>query len=807
MRPETRTATAWGIGIAVWAVVAVGSHLALPPLEQALPESGAGFLPVDAASHIAAEEFADAFGEGEVSAAVLIVRRPAGLTDDDRAFLRRLTESLEARTRRPKPLPAGDDWPLSVRSPESDAARAQPLLREKLLSPDGKAAVVQIRLPYDIVSIHTVNAVARPDKEHEAFDPARPPDLGDLIAAAGPPIGLEHHITGSAGLGRDYAVASKDGLDATLLYTLLGIVAVLLFVYRSPAAMIISLVTVSVSVAVSFRAASGMALLHLPVSATAKQFLIVLLYGVGTDFCLFVFARYREELAADEALHGPADRAGRRRAMARALARVGPAIIASAATVSVALGMMVFARFRAFSSAGPALAVGVLIATAAAITLAPTLMLACGRGLFWPGRVAVGAGAFGGVWRRAGVLPGRFPVASVVITLAAFAPFWLVARNTPQIFDSLQDLPPTADSVRGAAMFREHFPPGEAFPIAVLVRTHAAFAKTGQPPSGNLRSAADKITAAVRAMPHVSDVRGLTDPFGAGSLARLERQFPVRIPAFLPDALRTRAEREARLLRDDVIALQSAREYVGRDGRSLRMEVILDVGPYTNEAMDALRDLPGVIAAAADGTPLADPAVHALGATAIMADIRTVTGEDLVRVALLVAAALLVILLILLRDFPLSVILILATAAGYFATLGLAALVGHHVFGLTGLDWKVEFFLFCILVAVGQDYNILIVSRILEESADPALTGRAGPALAARRAIMRTGGIISCCGVVMAVTFGSMMAAPLLVMRQIGFALAAGVLIDTFVIRPLLVPAAYVLLERARRRPAPTRTA
>jgi RND superfamily putative drug exporter len=237
------------------------------------------------------------------------------------------------------------------------------------------------------------------------------------------------------------------------------------------------------------------------------------------------------------------------------------------------------------------------------------------------------------------------------------------------------------------------------------------------------------------------------------------------------------------------------------------MEVILDVGPYTNEAMDALRDLPGVIAAAADGTPLADPAVHALGATAIMADIRTVTGEDLVRVALLVAAALLVILLILLRDFPLSVILILATAAGYFATLGLAALVGHHVFGLTGLDWKVEFFLFCILVAVGQDYNILIVSRILEESADPALTGRAGPALAARRAIMRTGGIISCCGVVMAVTFGSMMAAPLLVMRQIGFALAAGVLIDTFVIRPLLVPAAYVLLERARRRPAPTRTA
>jgi RND superfamily putative drug exporter len=197
---------------------------------------------------------------------------------------------------------------------------------------------------------------------------------------------------------------------------------------------------------------------------------------------------------------------------------------------------------------------------------------------------------------------------------------------------------------------------------------------------------------------------------------------------------------------------------------------------------------------------MAGAEVHAIGATPTMQDIRAVTGEDLIRVALMVGVSLLLILLWLLGDLMLSIVLLGATAAGYFATLGLTAVVWQATVGGHGLDWKIDFFLFCILAAVGQDYNIFIVSRIMEEAGKTAPADGAPEEAAARRAVGKTGGIISCCGVVMAVTFGSMMAAPLLVMRQVGFALAAGVLIDTFLLRPLLVPAAYVLLERLKRR-------
>jgi RND superfamily putative drug exporter len=803
----------WGtlVAPAVWLAIGVVAAVFVPPLKEAVPEARGGFLPADADVNVAGRLFAEQFGETERSSAAIVARRRGGLTDADRAYLGRLTDALHERLRTRESRPYGQDWPSGLRSPVAGAKSppVDPLLRNKLLSRDGHAAVIQVQMPFEMITAHTVPQVT---------------ELEKLIAALEPPAGLETHLTGSASLGRDYIIASHGGMERTLNYTIAGVVLVLLLVYRSPLAVVAALLVVSTAVFLSFRVASVMAYLKLPVSQMAEQFMVVLLYGAGTDFCLFLFARYREEIAGFEQAHGRAERRHLPAIMAVALTRTRPAILASAATVVIAMATMVFARFEAYRTAGPALAGGLTVVTIASLTLAPALMLSAGRALFWPGRGVSSGGTFGGLWERMGAIPAKVPVVTVIAVLAAFAPFWVVSTKTTRVFDTLQELPEDSPGARGAAAFREHFPAGEAYPISLIVRAREPVIADGaRAPNVETGAAVDRVAAAIRRLDTVHDVRGLYQPYGAlggpGS-ADAGGNGPL---ALLGNLVRDR------------IAEQSARVYLGKDRRSLRFDVILKAPAYNNESLDTAADLQGVVAAAAAGTPLAGAEVHAVGNTPTMRDIRSVTRADLFRVAGMVAVCLLLILLWLLGDLMLSIVLLGATAAGYFATLGLTAVVWEWVVGRPGLDWKLDFFLFCILAAVGQDYNIFIVSRIMEErkkgqqqpaaasatgKAESAADGQApvndsvtagdDPAAAAvRAAVARTGGIISCCGVVMAVTFGSMLAAPLIVMRQIGFALAAGVLIDTFILRPLMVPAAYVILERlkSRRKGRPTRPA
>ena len=152
-------------------------------------------------------------------------------------------------------------------------------------------------------------------------------------------------------------------------------------------------------------------------------------------------------------------------------------------------------------------------------------------------------------------------------------------------------------------------------------------------------------------------------------------------------------------------------------------------------------------------------------------------------------AVIFVIVLVLLRDALLSAFMIAATVLSYVATLGLTywtfAALGHD-----GLGWEVQVFLFIVMVAVGQDYNIFFTVRLAQESE------RLAPVQATEQALIHTGRVISSCGLIMAATLGSMMAGDVRMLQQLGFALALGMLIDTFVIRPLLLPSFIVLTQR-----------
>ena len=184
------------------------------------------------------------------------------------------------------------------------------------------------------------------------------------------------------------------------------------------------------------------------------------------------------------------------------------------------------------------------------------------------------------------------------------------------------------------------------------------------------------------------------------------------------------------------------------------------------------------------------------GSTSMVADLKEVTTQDEQRMYWMVTLGVYVILVVLLRRPGICLYLIATVVLGYLASLGITELVfralHHGPDPWVGLDWKVSFFLFVILVAVGEDYNIFLMARVIEEEK------KHGPIEGTRQAVMHTGGIISSCGLIMAGTFGSMLTGNLTALKELGFALGLGVVLDTFIVRPILVPAFVVLIHRFR---------
>jgi RND superfamily putative drug exporter len=234
--------------------------------------------------------------------------------------------------------------------------------------------------------------------------------------------------------------------------------------------------------------------------------------------------------------------------------------------------------------------------------------------------------------------------------------------------------------------------------------------------------------------------------------------------------------------------------YWSQDPPVLRVEVLVDHRPFSPEAMnviDRVRDL-GRKMASQWTSKENKVAVLMSGPTPYVIGVREVVGKDQVRVMVLATIVIGAIVFMMVRDLPLTIFMLLATWLTYGAALTLSQLFFVHVLGEAGMDYKVRIIVFVIVVAVGQDYNIFLVSRLLQEPEE------LDDAEATRRAIIRTGSVISSCGLIMAATLGSLWAGGLLLLRQLGFTLAAGILIDTFFVRPLLIPSFFLATRRRK---------
>ena len=613
--------------------------------------------------------------------------------------------------------------------------------------------------------------------------------------AAEKPAGLQVGITGSAAIGGDMLRAAAESVRNTHRTTLALVVIALLAIYRSPRLVFVALLAIGLATSISFDLlalaawGSRQAPTFWPqvrVFTTTKIFIVVILFGAGTDYCLFLIARYREYLRA---------KLDAGEALARALSRVAAALAASATTTIVGLVMMGWAQFGKFAYSGPAIAVCLLVTLAICLTLVPALLATALGKLDRHGapRDALSSSAPAGMavgqtptpwqapvpwqtwWSFLADTILRYPGLILALSLVAVLPLAWSGWNVPVTYDLLGELPSQCASRRGTALLKEHFPPGEIGPLIVLA----------QLPQGGLNTVEGQLKIA-RLVKPLADLAGIDK---IRSLYQPSGDPPGTVRLFSSAGLQILASKGSPLTQ---AAFVSAAPPLA--GKVTRIYLLLKDEPFSPQAVATCQAVEQTLhrLGSDSSSPWYGAAFELMGPTAGIRDLEQITLADRERIQWLVAIAVWLVLLVLLRRPLLSTYLIGTVLLSYLVTLGITNTFFGWLVGTTyaGLDWKVPLFLFVILTAVGQDYNIYLVTRVLEEQR------RHGPQEGLRRAMIHTGGIITSCGVIMAGTFVSMTTGSLLGIVELGFALSLGILLDTFVVRSILVPALLALSTR-----------
>jgi RND superfamily putative drug exporter len=756
--------------VVLWLGVTGFLHYLAPRWEQVTKDDDVRFFPADSLSVIGQELLERGFPQDASGARLVLVyeRRNRRVTSEDLTFVQSSASALvQFATSHPE---------LGVK--RVDTFRT-PVIGQRLIGTgrDGQsqAVLTMVSLQGTYLSKKTRVAVdsilswLRSRKEE-------------------PPTGLAVAVTGSAVVGHDTNVAAVESINNTTTSTIALVILILLVVYRSPLMAMIPLLSIALSVFVSLRLIALLTVipgLGFQVINITRVFVVVVLFGAGTDYCLFLIARYCEELA-----HGRQ----RDEALREAIGQVGGALVASAGTVIVGLGMLYFSSFAKVRYTGPTIAISLSVALLAALTLAPALLALLRGAIFWPrrrphqpGQLAGEPDSVGGLavapfWMRVADLVVHYPLAILVVCILVLAPLAAVGALARPNHNQLADLDEDRQSVVGAHAVARYFAVGELSPALLLVHhKNIDFSS----PTG--RSTIAELTRRLLELDKVAEVRSLSQPLGKPAAAASEGSLFNRLAGGALSA--------AALAR----YVSTGAAQAGDRNHITRLDVVFKLDPFSRAGLVALEQVQRVIQrATGPGEPLEGAAsVGIAGSTANISDLKRVTTDDEHRMYVLVTLGVYAILVALLRRPGVCLYLIATVVLGYLASLGLTEIVfsalhrGPSQWG--GLDWTVGFFLFVILVAVGEDYNIYLMARVIEEER------KHGTSEGTRRAVARTGGIISSCGLIMAGTFGSMLSGSLTSLRELGFALGLGVLLDTFLVRPILVPAFVVLVDRLRR--------
>ncbi|MDB5059973.1 MAG: hypothetical protein JWO59_3445 [Chloroflexi bacterium] len=720
-----------------WIVITVVSIRAFPSLASVTKDTNSGFLPSSTPSIQASNLAAPFQNINFASAIIVVVRNDGPLTPADQAAIDRVAAIV-------KGLP-------NVK-----------VVRDLGVSSDGKARQIVVQAQVQVSGTGSGKTLV--DTIRQDF------------AMVNAPPGLAFHLTGELPTLVDTRTASSSSQGRTTSFSYLFIIVLLLIAFRALLAPLVTLLPAALVLGLSSPVIAATTRLGVEASSITQVILIVLILGAGTDYGLFLVFRVREELRHGRTPHD---------AVVQALTAVGETITFSALTVIAALLSLLLAEFGFYKGLGPALAIGIFLMLLAGLTFLPAILAIFGRAVFWPSNVSAMGGERPGIWGRVSTAAVHRPRTTLVLGvsfLVALA-LGLINASTTGFADQTTG-PAGSDSAAGQAVIASHFPGASTNPTLILFR----FSTPIWSHPATLSSAQQQLSG-VHAFVSINgplDPNGI--PLSPAQLAQLHSTLgpPQLLPRIEPAGVHIPPA--------IYNAYRSESQFISPDGRTVQWSTVLRDN-HTSSSHDlneipALRDTITAI-----GHRVGAEQTGVFGQMAFAYDVSHIATTDLFRIIPFVALVIGILLAVVLRSLVAPLYLVASVLLSYLAALGFTAIVFVHLGPDSGLNFVLPFLMFVFLMALGSDYNILVMTRIREEARKRPLRQ------AVSYAVGVSGSTITTAGMILAGTFavlglaaGNQSGADQI--RQIGFGIAAGVIFDTFLIRTLLVPSVVTLLGR-----------
>lgn len=703
------------ITLAVWILIAVILSAVWPAVNK-VTQNNAPNLGDEMPSVIAAQLAEEQFPSDAGIPALFVFKRDGGLTDADYGHLTSLTSHFTANPVAGQQLVVPfDKIPLPVLKGQA--------------SKDGSTIVLPFFFEKGLDSADITKAIDAIEAQMEKEFNENPfkQDLdkqGELSA----------RVTGPAGISKDASGLFADADVSLLISTVLLVLILLLLIYRSPILAIIPLIAVGFAYIVTSPILGKLAEMGvITVDSQGISIMTVLLFGAGTDYCLFLISHFRQTLLEEKS---------KVKALVIAFRDSAGAIAMSGFTVVLSLLVLLFAKYGAVHRFAVPFSLSILIMAAASLTLVPALLAILGRASFFPfiprtPEMLAAKNKTPKQPRKSAGWIGRVvtnrPWTVVLVTMVILVGLAVNALRVEYTVDLLSSFPESSQSRQGFSVIGDKFTPGELAPAKVMIDTEGK--------EVDLKSwLVDQ--------PYISNVseqaKGATNE-----------------------------------------AIQA-------------VDIEFNINPYSNEAMSHIPEIQTLIAGKLkeQGISDADNKVWVSGLTATQYDTEHTNLRDTEVIIPIVIGLIALLLLVYLRSITAMIYLILTVVLSYFSALGLGWIIIHDFMGVSAIQGLIPLYAFVFLVALGEDYNIFLVSSIWRKSKEMPLKE------AISQGVNETGSVITSAGLILAGTFAVLTTLPIQVLVQFGLIAAIGVLLDTFVVRPFLVPSITMLLGRVAFWPA-----
>jgi len=706
------------IVLIVWVVAIVALSGIAPGAKKFAVSTGEGSIHADTPSAVAQALLDEQFPSKDGAPALLVFHGNGPITDDERAKIAAVSE-----------------WLASDKKPENMAA-AVPFhqlprpVQDKLFSEDRTTLLLNVALTKGLESDRIYDTLQQIQRHVDETG------IGDL----------QFEITGPAGIAADTITLFKNA-DFVLMFATVGLILVILIViYRSPLLAVIPLLIAgvvyqAVDRLLGLAAKNGWFL----VDKQALSIMMILLFAVLTDYCLFVVSRYREEL---KKLGSKND------AMTIAMSQVAEPILFSGGTVLIAMLTLFAAVFQPYHHFAPVFGIAMVVILLGGLTLIPAVFALIGRKAFWPmvpkvGDVTAKRKSF---WTRVGGFVTKKSAVTAIVLIVILGAASLNVGTMKSSFNLMKSFPDDISSRQGFELLEQHYPQGKLAPVIVLLESDQKIE-----PNDAFFAKMNALTAALKKRDGIDSAA--PDIWGA-------------------ELLQT-----------------SPGSVVSESRKALKLQLTLQGNPYDPASLDlvnALRNDSAELLKTSGFDP-SQFSMHIAGQSAEQLDVRDMNERDTVLVFALIAAFIAIMLAFQARSIVLAIIMMGTMLLSYAATLGFGWFLFHDVMGFDSISYRLPMYTFVFLIALGVDYNIILVSRIREESK------RFEWKEAISRGVSLTGGVISSAGIILAATFGVLITQPLQELYLFGMVMAIGILVDTFLVRGMLLPAIMSLIGRRER--------